>query len=98
MVPTAEDAIELLTDPARRAGTPQSGFGRVRGQEIITELRENGAETEQDAHTLVKEALATLGGMDRSNWRQSTGHRAGGPPRREYVYDFRVPMAKFRRA
>ena len=94
---TVDDAIELLTDPERKApGNPaNAALIRMDAAAILDALLERGADDDEEARRLVRSALQRLGGLDRSRT-----HRGGGPggarERQELVDDYRVPAAKLR--
>ena len=60
---TVDDAIELLRDPLnlRDLGDPRAGLA-VNTDRVVDLLHARGAETEQEARTLIRAAARRLGG------------------------------------
>jgi hypothetical protein len=95
LVATIEDVLELLTDPANRSrARARGGMAQMNPTAIINELRSRSAEDEVEARALALDALAQLGGEDRSFFH--TGLGRGTWPRRERIDDFWVPEGVLR--
>ena len=72
--PTIADAVALLRDPDLRADPEdrRDGFVKMRGTEIVDRLA--GPDDDRvNARTMLAEALAEIGGLDRSHWPERTG-------------------------
>lgn len=97
--PTIADAIALLTDPRLRdqAAERIPGFVPMRAGEIIDRLA-GPDEDRVNARTLVAEALAEIGGLDRSHWpEERTDPRSGSRSRPgDFVEEFWTPESAFR--
>ncbi len=97
ITPTIADAIALLTDPSLRAPTAERipGFVQMRGGEIVDRLA-GPDEDRVNARTLLAEALAEIGGLDRSHWPERAGLRSGmGSRAGDFVEDYWTPEGAF---
>ena len=96
--PTVADATTLLTDPGMRVesqGERIPGYVQMRATEIVSLLA--GPDDDRvNARTLVVEALAQIGGLDRSHWSERTS-RGGARERhpQDFVEDYWTPEHAF---
>ena len=94
-MPSVDDAITLLTDPATPSSFGTGGMRAIEADRVVAKLREDGA-SDLDARAAGLEALDQIGG--RVERKMHTGGQRGGRSRTEPLEVWLVPAKAMRKS